>query len=68
MSTNKNSKNKPEITLTVSGPMIVRGPVEVIGPDGQPVALNINDLKMGVALCMCGRSKIMPFCDGSHAR
>lgn len=59
---------KPTITLTPSGPMIVRGPVEIIGTDGNKIALDPEKLKMGVALCMCGKSKQKPFCDGSHAK
>jgi CDGSH-type Zn-finger protein len=40
----------------------VRGPFTLRDQDG-------NDIDVGretVALCRCGRSRIRPFCDGSH--
>ena len=54
----------PEVTVTVcpGGPLLVRGPVSVVGPDGEPVERR----RRTVALCRCGRSGIAPWCDGSH--
>ena len=43
------------------GPLLVRGDVEVAGPDG--VILR-RDTRL--AFCRCGRSGHMPFCDNSH--
>lgn len=45
------------------GPLIVRGPVVLRDQDG-----NVIDAgRSPVALCRCGRSRIRPFCDGTHA-
>ncbi|MGB7212390.1 MAG: CDGSH iron-sulfur domain-containing protein [Gemmatimonadales bacterium] len=46
----------------VSGPIWVRGGVQVIGADGYRY-----EVRNRVALCRCGRSSNKPFCDGSHA-
>lgn len=44
-----------------SGPLWVKGGIVIEGADGEPyLAAN------SAALCRCGRSKRMPFCDGSH--
>jgi CDGSH-type Zn-finger protein len=45
----------------VSGPLWVRGGVEVIGADGKAY-----EIRNRVALCRCGVSANKPFCDGSH--
>jgi CDGSH-type Zn-finger protein len=45
----------------VSGPLWVRGGIEVQGADG--VAYEIRNR---VALCRCGASNNKPFCDGAH--
>jgi CDGSH-type Zn-finger protein len=50
------------ITPYRDGPLLVRGPFTLRDQDG-------NDMDIGretVALCRCGRSRIRPFCDGSH--
>jgi len=45
------------------GPLIVRGPVTITDQEG-----NVIDAgRSPVALCRCGRSRIRPFCDGTHA-
>ena len=59
------------ITPKVNGPLVVEGPVRVVGPDGRD--LPIPPLKDGspaplVKLCRCGSSATKPFCDGSHKR
>ncbi|MFI9722057.1 CDGSH iron-sulfur domain-containing protein [Streptomyces sp. NPDC052396] len=46
------------------GPLLIEGPVEVELPDGSLVR---SDRPM-VALCLCGRSGIPPWCDTSHRR
>ncbi|MBO0883069.1 MAG: CDGSH iron-sulfur domain-containing protein [Mycobacterium sp.] len=46
------------------GPLIVRGPFRIVGPDGVEVECG----RRTVALCRCGRSARKPFCDGSHQR
>ena len=50
------------ITVCPDGPLLVRGDVEIVGTDGQPVERR----RQTVALCRCGRSSIAPYCDGSH--
>jgi CDGSH-type Zn-finger protein len=46
----------------VSGPLWVRGGVEVFSADG-----SAYEIRNRVALCRCGASGNKPFCDGSHA-
>ena len=50
------------ITPYRDGPLLVRGPFKLQDQDG-------NEIEVGrktVALCRCGKSRIRPFCDGSH--
>ncbi len=42
--------------------MLVRGDVELLGPDGAPLPRR----RKTVALCRCGSSALMPICDGTH--
>lgn len=50
------------ITLCPDGPMLVRGPISIIGDDGQPMSPH----RTTIALCRCGKTSIAPFCDGTH--
>jgi CDGSH-type Zn-finger protein len=50
------------ITPYRDGPLLVRGPFRLVDQDGQAID---NDRDV-VALCRCGKSRIRPFCDGSH--
>jgi uncharacterized Fe-S cluster protein YjdI len=50
------------IVVEPNGPYYVRGDVVVELEDGTEVAHDVR-----LALCRCGRSAAMPFCDGSHA-
>ncbi len=50
------------ITVCPDGPLLVRGPVELLSADGEPVQHH----RRVVALCRCGRSRLKPLCDGSH--
>lgn len=45
----------------VSGPLWVRGGIEIRSADGQTY-----EVRNRVALCRCGASVNKPFCDGSH--
>jgi hypothetical protein len=45
-----------------SGPLWLRGGVQVIGADGFA-----DEVRNRVTLCRCGASRNKPFCDGSHA-
>jgi len=49
------------ITPMENGPNLVRGPVRLVGPDGQDMPH-----KDPFALCRCGGSHHKPFCDGTH--
>jgi CDGSH-type Zn-finger protein len=44
------------------GPYLVRGPLVMRDQDGQPIDLT----RRTVALCRCGKSRMRPFCDGTH--
>lgn len=48
------------VTVLKNGPLIVEGPVTVMGADGQ------SGSGVKVALCRCGGSSNKPFCDGTH--
>jgi CDGSH-type Zn-finger protein len=50
------------ITPYENGPLIVRGPFTLTDQDGNAVDAG----RRTIALCRCGRSKLRPFCDGSH--
>ena len=50
------------ITPYRDGPLLVRGPVRLTDQDGREIAIE----RQTIALCRCGRSRIRPFCDGSH--
>lgn len=45
-----------------SGPIAVRGGVQVVGADGFEY-----EVRNRMTLCRCGASKNKPFCDGTHA-
>lgn len=47
--------------LGVSGPLFVRGGIEIIDADGKSY-----EVRNRVTLCRCGASANKPFCDGSH--
>jgi CDGSH-type Zn-finger protein len=44
------------------GPYLVRGPASLRDQDGRPIAVT----RRTVALCRCGKSRMRPFCDGTH--
>ena len=56
------SSDDRRVTVVPGGPVLVEGPVEVVGEDGV-VARSDRFL---VALCACRRSKRYPWCDTSH--
>lgn len=51
-----------EIRAYEDGPLLVRGPFVLRDADGGTVAVR----RRTVALCRCGRSRGLPFCDGTH--
>ncbi len=50
-----------KLTLRKNGSILVEGPVEMIGPDGEKL-----EVREKFALCRCGASKNKPYCDGAH--
>lgn len=50
-----------QIRMVKDGPLLVKGPVKVLDPEG-------NSLREceSIVLCRCGKTKNPPFCDGSH--
>jgi CDGSH-type Zn-finger protein len=55
--------SQAEIRPYPEGPFLVRGPIRLLGEDGQEIEI----LRRVVALCRCGRSRLQPLCDGTHA-
>jgi len=55
-----------EVTITVcpDGPLLVRGAVELMGADGEPMDVQRNV----IALCRCGGTRRPPFCDSTHKK
>lgn len=56
------SEQPATITPYPDGPLIVRGDVQLVTSDGEP----IERRRRTMALCRCGLSAIKPFCDGMH--
>ena len=59
------SESEPQpcvITPYSDGPYLVRGRFKLVDEQGHEILLN----RKTVALCRCGRSRIKPWCDGSH--
>jgi CDGSH-type Zn-finger protein len=50
------------ITPYRDGPLLVRGPFRLVDQDGREIEVR----RETVALCRCGRSRLRPFCDGTH--
>jgi CDGSH-type Zn-finger protein len=50
------------ITPYRDGPYLVRGTFELLDQDGNEIELS----RRTIALCRCGKSRIRPFCDGTH--
>ncbi|HEX8744790.1 MAG TPA: CDGSH iron-sulfur domain-containing protein [Thermoleophilaceae bacterium] len=50
------------ITPYRDGPLIVRGPFRMTDQNGNEIAVD----RETVALCRCGKSRMRPFCDGTH--
>jgi CDGSH-type Zn-finger protein len=50
------------ITPYRDGPLLVRGPFRLTDQDGRDIEIG----REVVALCRCGKSRMRPFCDGTH--
>ena len=55
---------RAEIMPYRDGPLVVRGSFILLDEEGR----EIDPGRRTVALCRCGRSRLRPFCDGSHRR
>lgn len=55
---------RPEVEIVPyrDGPYLVRGPVALKDQNGE----SIDAPRRTIALCRCGKSRIRPFCDGTH--
>ena len=53
---------EPSITAYRNGPYLIRGDFKLLGQDGNEIPIS----RKTVALCRCGRSRMRPFCDGTH--
>ena len=56
--------NDVTITIKEQGPFLVKGPIKLVGPEGQEIPLEGRT----AALCRCGGSAAKPFCDGTHSK
>jgi CDGSH-type Zn-finger protein len=50
------------ITPYRDGPLLVRGPFTLRDQNGNDITIDRGT----VALCRCGKSRLRPFCDGTH--
>jgi CDGSH-type Zn-finger protein len=55
-------KRDPVITPYRDGPLLVRGAVRIMDAQGR----ELSNRRDPVALCRCGKSRLRPFCDGTH--
>ncbi|SFF90052.1 Iron-binding zinc finger CDGSH type [Actinacidiphila alni] len=61
----RNTPERPRrVVVERDGPVLVEGPVTVLGDDGVPVTSH----RFVVAVCTCRRSRTYPWCDTSHRR
>jgi CDGSH-type Zn-finger protein len=60
----RNERVADDVTITPyrDGPLLVRGPFRLLDQDGNP----IDARRETIALCRCGKSRMRPFCDGTH--
>lgn len=50
------------ITPYRDGPLLVRGPARILDAQGR----ELERRRDPIALCRCGKSRLRPFCDGTH--
>lgn len=50
------------ITPYRDGPLLIRRPGRLLDADGRELPLR----RETIALCRCGKSRLRPFCDGTH--
>lgn len=54
--------HEARITSYRDGPLLVRGPFRLEDQNGDPIEVGGGT----IALCRCGKSRMRPFCDGTH--
>jgi CDGSH-type Zn-finger protein len=50
------------ITPYRDGPLLIRGEVQLADGEGE----RLTPRRDPIALCRCGKSRLRPFCDGTH--
>ena len=55
-------KREVGVTPYRDGPLLVRGAVRVLDDQGRA----LDNRRDPIALCRCGKSRLRPFCDGTH--
>lgn len=50
-----------EVRIERDGPLLLRGDIEIVDDEGRLIRRDQR-----VALCRCGKSRHMPFCDNTH--
>ncbi|MGW5071044.1 CDGSH iron-sulfur domain-containing protein [Streptomyces cyaneofuscatus] len=58
------SARPARVTLGGDGPLLVEGPVEVVGDDGTLY----TSRRFAAAICTCRKTRTYPWCDTSHRR
>ena len=56
------ARRKLRVTPYRDGPLIVRGATRIVAADGS----ELTPRRDPIALCRCGKSRLRPFCDGTH--
>lgn len=64
--TDPNTEPTTRITVKSAGPIIVQGPVTLVGYDGEVLTPPEGKTPGVFKLCGCGLSKNKPYCDSSH--
>ncbi len=54
------------VTVKPKGTIVIEGQVTLRDPDGNEIIPPPTQRPGLVKLCGCGKSRIRPFCDGSH--
>jgi CDGSH-type Zn-finger protein len=56
------AKHAVVITPYRDGPLLIRGSFTLVDSEGA----KLGSRRSTVALCRCGKSRMRPFCDGTH--
>jgi CDGSH-type Zn-finger protein len=58
------TEDETVITPYRDGPLLVRGTFKLVDQNGDEIA--VGGRETTTALCRCGKSRLRPFCDGTH--